>query len=105
MDHSSASKRVHADQWSCDDVAAWLDRQKCGQYAEGFRQQCMDGRALCGLFRLSGSDPRLADEMLEGALGVSNVGHRLRLMEAMQRLFVRGRRACDPGAVSSASGC
>ncbi|KXZ55044.1 hypothetical protein GPECTOR_3g203 [Gonium pectorale] len=81
---ATASDR--ADSWNVYEVEEWLKRIKCADYVGTFREHSMDGVALSGLYRMS-SDMRLLHEVLRGDFGIAVMGHRLRLIEELNKLF------------------
>lgn len=64
----------------------WLKRIKCSDYVGTFREHNMDGVALSGLYRM-GSDMRFLHETLRTEFGIAVMGHRLRLIEELNKLF------------------
>ena len=52
-----------------------------------FREHHMDGVALSGLYRMA-LDARFLHETLRAEFGISQLGHRLRLIEELHKLFV-----------------
>ncbi|GFR48254.1 hypothetical protein Agub_g10119 [Astrephomene gubernaculifera] len=81
---ATASDR--ADSWNVYEVEEWLKRIKCSDYVGTFREHNMDGVALSGLYRM-GTDMRFLHETLRAEFGVVVMGHRLRLIEELNKLF------------------
>ncbi|EFJ50517.1 hypothetical protein VOLCADRAFT_103968 [Volvox carteri f. nagariensis] len=75
-----------ADSWNVYEVEEWLKRIKCADYVGTFREHSMDGVALSGLYRM-GTDMRFLHETLRSEFGVTVMGHRLRLIEELNKLF------------------
>ena len=73
------------------DVAEWLRDLGLGQYAPAFRDNDIDGKVLR---RLTGDDLR--------DLGVTSIGHRRRLLDAIATLVDR-RRAIEASPAPSQS--
>lgn len=79
---------VVAESWTSEEVGAWLEQVGCNQYAEKFATADMDGMALAGLLRLSAKEPAYCHDLLRADFGIDSIGHRLRLIEELHRLFV-----------------
>lgn len=62
-------------------------RCRCGEFVGAFHEHGMDGVALSGLHRMC-ADTKYAHETLRGDFGIASLGHRLRLIEELHRLFV-----------------
>eukprot|EP00198_Chlamydomonas_reinhardtii_P000418 XP_001689753.1 predicted protein [Chlamydomonas reinhardtii] len=84
MSVATASDR--AEGWNVYEVEEWLKRIKCSDYVGTFREHNMDGVALSGLYRM-GSDMRFLHETLRTEFGIAVMGHRLRLIEELNKLF------------------
>jgi class 3 adenylate cyclase len=69
------------------DVSAWLKNLGLGQYEASFRDNAIEGHVL----------PTLTAEDLKD-LGVTIVGHRRKLLDAIAALGVAGRPTPDPPA-------
>ena len=69
------------------DVSAWLKNLGLGQYEAAFRDNAIDGDLL----------PSLTAEDLRD-LGVTIVGHRRKLLDAMAALGAASKPAAPPGA-------
>ncbi|GLI60450.1 hypothetical protein VaNZ11_002607 [Volvox africanus] len=81
---ATASDRV--DSWNVYEVEEWLKRIRCAEYVGTFREHNMDGVALSGLHRM-GTDMRFLHETLRSEFGMGVMGHRLRMIEELNKLF------------------
>ena len=70
------------------DVAIWLRNLGLERYEAAFRENDVDAELLPNL---------AADDLKE--LGVTSLGHRRRLLEAIAALRLEGTPAVDPGRI------
>lgn len=66
---SSAATLAEVQQWTTDDVCAWLEREGLGRHAKAFRNEVVDGPTLL----------EIGDTELASCLGVP-LGHRRRIL-------------------------
>ena len=73
--------------WPAEQVQAWLKSCGCNEAVRVFKDLDIDGAALTGLMRVTAGDAKKLNEALRHEAGVEKLGLRLRLVEAIMKLF------------------
>lgn len=74
------------DQWAQEHVQQWLEAVRLPQLVEPFKVMGIDGRALCGLLRLSKAGTCLR-ELVKCDLGITHVGTMFSFVEEFMKLL------------------
>eukprot|EP00198_Chlamydomonas_reinhardtii_P014011 XP_001703348.1 predicted protein [Chlamydomonas reinhardtii] len=84
-----SSTSVLVEKWGGAQVRDWLVRVGHGELADGFEEQGITGRALCGLMRVmkGGGGAAVVRDMLRDELGVRGLAAQLELLEELHKLF------------------
>ncbi|KAG2442907.1 hypothetical protein HXX76_002983 [Chlamydomonas incerta] len=84
-----SSTSMLVEKWGGAQVRDWLVRVGHGELADGFEEQGITGRALCGLIRVmkGGGGAAVVRDMLRDELGVRGLAVQLELLEELHKLF------------------